>query len=303
VNTFRKLLTTLILLFVLSLSDSVQAQDNIIDEALFWSRLGTTNILLEQALQGSAGERANTIRQMNDLWTGVDKIQLPDRTIIPVDLDWLHVAPSTTISDLQRLQWRVQAVLAYHTEQTGQDPNMFLSRLQKILQDRRFQQQKEEGASSSSGGSGGSGGLFSPFLSQLTIYALVLLAITAVAIYVWRNLQVQSAKIDLSEPDEEPTTSQAAAEKAEQLTAEQDFRAAIRYLYLASLLSLDERGIIHYDPALTNREHLQQLSKQPLLYQRMQDVVDIFDRVWYGFWPADQRLYQTFRHQIDQLRQ
>ncbi|RPI96213.1 MAG: DUF4129 domain-containing protein [Chloroflexi bacterium] len=203
--------------------------------------------------------------------------------------------------ELRDLQARAEAILNYHVQHTDQDPLLFLNRLQQILQDRRFREESEPASESGSGGSAGS--LSSPGIGQLIMLVLVTLAIAAVVLYVWRNLQVQSARLDLSEAEAEPTTSQAAAEKAEQLNAVQDFRAAIRYLYLASLLSLDERGVIRYDPALTNREHLQQLANRPQLYQRMQAVVDIFDRIWYGLLPADQNLYQTFRQHIEQLRQ
>lgn len=299
-NTIRKLLTAVIVLFVLSLDDPVQAQGNTIDEDVFWLRLGTTQSLLEQAIQGD--ERAAAISQINDLWKGISTVRLADGTTIPVDLDWLDLGPSSGISELQRLQDRVQALLNYHAQHTEQAPNLFVAHLKKILQDHRFKQEEEGVTETNSRRSSSGNAPFSPFLSQLMIFALALLAITTVAFYVWKNLQVQGAEINLPEADAEPVTSQAAAEKAEQSTATQDFRTAIRYLYLASLLWLDEHGIIHYDPALTNREHLQQLSDQPYLRQEMQSVVDIFDRVWYGMGHADQQLYQTFRQHIDQLR-
>jgi hypothetical protein len=73
-------------------------------------------------------------------------------------------------------------------------------------------------------------------------------------------------------------------------------------LYLASLLVLDEQQIIRYDAALTNREHLEQLHERPHVRELMAQVVTIFDRVWYGFAPADETLYRSFRQYLEQLR-
>jgi hypothetical protein len=121
-------------------------------------------------------------------------------------------------------------------------------------------------------------------------------------VYLGRMLRVQPAAVDL-DTETVPGSSQAAADRAEELKAVSDYRAAIRQLYLASLLALDEQRIIRYDATLTNREHLDQLRDQPHLRELMSQVVSIFDRVWYGFAPADESLYRSFRQYLDQLRQ
>jgi hypothetical protein len=106
-----------------------------------------------------------------------------------------------------------------------------------------------------------------------------------------------------SEPGDDPSTSTGARERARLSEGAQDYRSAIRYLYLSSLLTLDERGLIHYDRALTNREHLRQIGDNPQLVKALSPVVHTFDRVWYGFAPVDESLYQDFRQNVERLEQ
>lgn len=71
---------------------------------------------------------------------------------------------------------------------------------------------------------------------------------------------------------------------AEELAAKHSYRLAIRALYLAALLRLDERGLLSFDRALTNREVLKNAVKSgsPQLSDHLAPLVDRFDRHWYG---------------------
>jgi hypothetical protein len=93
-----------------------------------------------------------------------------------------------------------------------------------------------------------------------------------------------------------------ARERAAESEAASDYRNAVRYLYLSSLLMLDERGLIHYDRTLTNREHLRQVADRTQVAEALRPVVNTFDDVWYGFAPINETLYQQFRHDVEQLR-
>ena len=85
--------------------------------------------------------------------------------------------------------------------------------------------------------------------------------------------------------------------------ANRDYRTAIRYLYLSSLLTLDERGLIRYDATLTNREHLRQIDDQPQLLTLLRPIVAAFEDVWYGYAPVDEALYQRYSQDIQKLQQ
>jgi hypothetical protein len=98
-------------------------------------------------------------------------------------------------------------------------------------------------------------------------------------------------------------TSQGAMQRAQTLSGQGDYRNAVRYLYLSSLLILDEHGVLRYDRSRTNREYLRSVSSKPELAKPLNDVIDVFDRVWYGFDAVDDDTYQSYVKHVDELRE
>lgn len=82
-----------------------------------------------------------------------------------------------------------------------------------------------------------------------------------------------------------------------------DFREAMRLLYLAALLHLDEVGLLRFDRALTNREVLATVVNRTTLHSALSPVVTQFDRVWYGHAPFGASDFEQMQGQIEQLRQ
>ncbi|HET9912880.1 MAG TPA: DUF4129 domain-containing protein, partial [Anaerolineales bacterium] len=103
--------------------------------------------------------------------------------------------------------------------------------------------------------------------------------------------------------NDEVLTSKGAFKRAETLSMQGDYRNAIRYLYLSSLLVLDEQGLMRYDRSRTNREYLRSVSSKPELAKPLRDVIDVFDRVWYGFEGVDEQTYQSYVERVDELRE
>ena len=66
------------------------------------------------------------------------------------------------------------------------------------------------------------------------------------------------------------------------MAAAGDYRAAVHELYLATLQHLDERGLLRFRPALTNREHLRHGRVAPALLAPLTTLVDGYDRAWYS---------------------
>ena len=60
--------------------------------------------------------------------------------------------------------------------------------------------------------------------------------------------------------------------------------------------------MLRYDRALTNREVLRRVAHDPTLAAVLQDVVDVFDRVWYGYQPLDEVTYQRYAAAVDRLK-
>jgi hypothetical protein len=103
--------------------------------------------------------------------------------------------------------------------------------------------------------------------------------------------------------NDEMLTSKGALKRAETLSLQGDYRNAVRYLYLSSLLVLDEQGLMRYDRSRTNREYLRSVASKPDLAKPLRDVIDVFDRVWYGFEHVDEQTYQTYLKHVDELRE
>lgn len=99
-----------------------------------------------------------------------------------------------------------------------------------------------------------------------------------------------------------PLTADRALQRAQELSTGGDYRTAVRYLYLSTLLLLEERGLLRYDRSLTNREYLRRVAHDPALSVTLQDVVDVFDRTWYGYQPLDESTYQRYAEAVAQLK-
>ena len=103
--------------------------------------------------------------------------------------------------------------------------------------------------------------------------------------------------------DDLPATAAEAREEAQQLAQAGNYREAVRHLYLAALLGLDESGLIRYDRTLTNREVLAQTQSEAAVQSHLRPVVETFDQVWYGIHEPDQSSYSSYVREIDQLEE
>jgi hypothetical protein len=281
---------------------------NSLSESEFWSLLNQT----ENALQNSGSSSVEIIR-LQALWADVTAVRLDDGTQIPVDLDWLTSGlAQADLVERQKLQERVVALLDYRASQAIEggtsDP---LTMLDRVLEDSRFQYPDvtptppmppptEDAAPSENPDLPQS----AAELSQIVLLVAGIIVVMFVVGYFARGLRIQGAgTTETLEPNQDPETSLHAEELATTSETIRDYRAAVRYLYLSSLLLLDERGLIRYDRTLTNREHLQQIADKPQLLELLHPVVGTFDRVWYGFAPLDERLYEEYRHNVERLRE
>lgn len=135
--------------------------------------------------------------------------------------------------------------------------------------------------------------------------ALGLLATVATFFYATRRLR-QDLAPDVERRDHLPgdTTRDAehALRQAQSLSRKGDYRLALRYLYLSTLLLLSDRGLIQYDRTRTNREYLQNVGHNPQLRATLQEIVEIFDRTWYGLSPPDAKTYDRFEALVHRLQ-
>lgn len=275
-------------LFCLMLASPLIAQP--ISEAEFWGRMEQSESLLV-----TGGESARAA--LNELWRDVDSVQIGDQTV-QVDMNWL--ASTSAERQAERLR-QVRAMLDYHRRTTGEANPPSQQTLDEVLQDPRFHYPTPTPLPENAPESSPSFSI-PPELAQVLLVIGLTAAVAVVLLYFARNLKVQRMAVEKPSDEDDPTTSQDASQRAEESEANRDYRNAIRYLYLACLLLLDEKGLIRYDRTLTNREHLRMVGDKPQLVELLRPVVTTFDDVWYGFIPVDEDMYRQFIQNVERLR-
>lgn len=142
-------------------------------------------------------------------------------------------------------------------------------------------------------------------LAEIVLLVAAVVALAAVLYYVFRDLFtdfVASAALPPDAGDAAALSADAALQRAQDLSGGGDYRTAVRYLYLSALLLLEERDLLRYDRSLTNREYLRSLAGRPRLAAALRDVIEVFDRVWYGFQSLDAAEYDWYRQRVEALK-
>lgn len=90
---------------------------------------------------------------------------------------------------------------------------------------------------------------------------------------------------------------------AQQLALQGEYRLAVRAIYLGMLRTMDQNGWLHYEPTLTNWEHMAKLRSgaHSHLYEKMRPVTMDFDHIWYGERAAGEWEFQQFLEVYDSL--
>lgn len=104
-----------------------------------------------------------------------------------------------------------------------------------------------------------------------------------------------------TQDDAMPTTPAAARVAASRLAEQGDYRAAVRHLYLAALLTLQDRRLVVRDLSLTNREVLAQTPAAHPVHAPLAAAVAVFDDVWYGVHEPDEATFTEYRATVDAI--
>jgi hypothetical protein len=248
----------------------------------------------------------------------ITSVQLPGQATIAVDNGWLGDALREAEPDLPAIAARLGAIIDALAQPPGAAPADARERLKRMLDQPPFKQPDPpqapawlreflewlvrllERAFQPLGQISPSGGRTVAWAIALVGAALLL----GVIVYLLRGLRrgvVAGASADDGDP-EANLTARTALDQAGGLARGGDYRTAVRYLYLSALLLLDERDILRYDRALTNREYLERVRDNPALRARMAPIVETFDRVWYGHLPIDAESFSAYERQVEALR-
>jgi hypothetical protein len=291
-----------------------------VTESEYWERVRST----EQVVAGLEAEPEESVRsQLDELaseWGQVTEVQLPDGTVVPVDSSYLVQELKADPPDLERLESLLESLSRAHEEYphdvfTIQD----IEPLKEILARPEFQWQTEQAVETPAWLQTILDAFFRlmerlVYGLQVAIYygrvplmiavvLLFLLSLYFISRNLTRNLVREAQLAAQKGKGDEFLTSSGAMRQAQSLSSQGDYRNAVRYLYLSSLLVLDERGVLHYDRSRTNLEYLRSISSKPELSQPLGDVIDVFDRVWYGHEDVDETTFQSYVKHVDELRE
>lgn len=283
----------------------------------YWQRVQEAQALV----QDLAGEPVEVRRARLDAaaaqWEQVTSVTLPDGTQIPVDHAFLSAQLRIDPPDLEYLDALLGSLLTardtwWHEEWTPAD----LEAVDRILARPEFQWETQEPSALARWWERVQEWLWD-LLSRLIPrtwagapwlrYALTTLGIAALAAALFFALRgmlaglVTEKELGADAADEENLTATAALKRAEVLAGGGDYRAAVRYLYLSALLLLEENGLLRYDRSLTNREYLRSVADLPDLAGTLRQVVEVFERVWYGYEQLDEPAYLQYREWVARL--
>lgn len=149
-------------------------------------------------------------------------------------------------------------------------------------------------------------------LESLFYGIIVILAIGAgVALFLFarswsgrskRREATKKRKVGLLEEGEEALRTDEWLARADELERSGRFREAVRCLYLAVLMRLDDAGLVHFDRYQTNWEHLRRIeASQAPSEVRYRRITQQFDHIWYGELPATSEHCAEFRREYMRL--
>lgn len=143
------------------------------------------------------------------------------------------------------------------------------------------------------------------FELKYILFPLGIIAIGIVLIFfikqIRMNLVTDVREMESLIVEDEVRTEKAALAHADTAEATNDFRGALRYLYLSAVLHLQERGILPYDKSMTNREYLHQSQEDINLQETLGPAVSVFDEVWYGHKPCDAETVANYRDLLQKV--
>lgn len=141
---------------------------------------------------------------------------------------------------------------------------------------------------------------------EIVIMAVIFLVLVAGAAVLIARATIARTAATAAMPgsEEDAVTPDLARDLAQRNERAGNYREAVRYLFLATLLGLRDAGLLQLRPGDTNREYLRSLAQslqEPARHQALADLVDEFDYVWYGHRPVTAQDYERCRILADRI--
>ena len=286
-----------------------------LEEEAYWALVQESRNEIAQLKDSSPEEISLEMEELARQWDAVTEVMV-DGKIVPVDHRYLTDLIRASPPDLEKLDQTLASIIdARQSAPIGVFSSADLDPLKEILARPEFQW-AEAAPNPISEWINKVLDAFNRWLNAildltvdvagLDLTAWIMAAILIVILFfVFRTLFadfMNEAQL-AGETDEEPLTSESAFAKAQQLSRGGDYRAAVRYLYLSTLLILDERGVMRYDRSKTNREYLRSVANSPELSKPLEEVIDVFDNVWYGYHSLGEESFKHYSDRVEELKE
>ncbi len=140
-------------------------------------------------------------------------------------------------------------------------------------------------------------------LGSPALLMLIALLIAAAIIILRLRWRRKRAKRTADEEVAPPRTAAEWRQQADLLAARGEYRAAVRALFLGTLTELDERRLVAFDPALTDREYLREAQRQQAwLIEPLRPFVRLVEAIVYADAPCRAAEYDRARAFTDDVR-
>jgi hypothetical protein len=292
-----------------------------IQEDEYWELVQLSQDTLSASAEDSNSELKENLKDLADQWEAVGAVEV-DGQVIPLDHSYLIKLLREKEPDLKIIDGLLAAMQEEHNNGIrGSFSTSDLNSLHGILAQPEFTWQQPASNPLNDWFQkiiNAINDLINDLLSRIfgakplagstgtfTWAIVASLVLIAVFIFVYRTLFNDFIReTELNEGDEtsEPFTSESAFDRAQSLSRGGDYRSAVRYLYLSSLLLMDERGILRYDRSRTNHEYLRSVANIPELAKPLGEVIEVFDYVWYGYHSLEEESFKKYSDRVEELK-
>jgi hypothetical protein len=153
-----------------------------------------------------------------------------------------------------------------------------------------------------------------------SVYLLIAVTLAAAAIFIWRalrprpatieptaNLGAAAVQLDAEELSPDRLPEEQWIELAEQCLREENYRLALRALYLANLAWLGRREILTLHAGKTNYEYEKEMRRRgraiPESHGLFAANIAVFERAWYGTRAVSAGDVGEFRSRVERMKQ
>ena len=314
---FRRLTSLVMIsaLAVLGLSDTAYGQESETTLDEYWALLEETQSTLDQIAESGLESSRTTLLALAERWAAITVVVTPDGDRIVVDHSPLVNLLQATPADVEAMAAQIATLRTLHERDIAAriDDANAVAELGDILSRPEFQWQEPEPTLWQQLRERVLRLFFNMLpdqvgdarLSTVLFAAAGLLLLLLLLYYAARTLRRDFTSASARDDEREAARSlraDHALAQAQTLSEQGDYRQAVRYLYLSTLLLLDERGLLPYDRTRTNREYLLGVAHRPQLAIVLEEIIEIFERSWYGLQVPDAQTYSRFESQVQDLR-